>query len=356
MKIIIDIGHPAHVHYFKNFIKIMKSKNHTIFVSARNRSIIHYLLDKYSITYYDRGKGKNGILGKLLYLFFADFKLLFKSLKFKPDLFLSFGTPYAAHVSFLQKKPHIAFTDTEHAKYGIMSISKFTHTFLTPYCYFKELGEKQIRFNSFIELCYLHSNNYSPQSDIKEILGLHENEKYVLLRFVSWNANHDIGQKGLSYSIKNKIINQLGKYAKVFISSEDKLSPEFEPYQIKIPYEKIHDALYYASLYIGEGATMASECAMLGTPAIYVNSLDAGTLQEQAKYGLIYSFRSTEGVLEKALEIIQDESIKHKHKLLQQKMLADKIDTTAFIVWFIENYPESVKKMKENPDFQNNFK
>jgi len=25
MKILIDIGHPAHVHYFRNFIKMMES-------------------------------------------------------------------------------------------------------------------------------------------------------------------------------------------------------------------------------------------------------------------------------------------------------------------------------------------
>ena len=35
----------------------------------------------------------------------------------------------------------------------------------------------------------------------------------------------------------------------------------------------MHNALKYASLFVGEGATMASECAILGTPAIYVNSL-----------------------------------------------------------------------------------
>ena len=37
-------------------------------------------------------------------------------------------------------------------------------------------------------------------------------------------------------------------------------------------------------------------------------------------------------------------------------MLVDKIDVTAFMVWFIENYPTTVKIMKENPDYQNNIK
>jgi|GEM_PF-7079091 hypothetical protein len=29
-----------------------------------------------------------------------------------------------------------------------------------------------------------------------------------------------------------------------------------------------------------------------------------------------------------------------------------KIDVTAFMVWFIKDYPESFKEMKENPDIQ----
>jgi hypothetical protein len=37
-------------------------------------------------------------------------------------------------------------------------------------------------------------------------------------------------------------------------------------------------------------------------------------------------------------------------------MLKDKIDVTAFYLWFIESYPESSQIMKENPDFQNCFR
>jgi hypothetical protein len=37
-------------------------------------------------------------------------------------------------------------------------------------------------------------------------------------------------------------------------------------------------------------------------------------------------------------------------------MLSEKIDVTAFLVWFIENYPESVTVMRQNPDYQYNFR
>ena len=139
--------------------------------------------------------------------------------------------------------------------------------------------------------------------------------------------------------------------------------------EIKIPPEKMHDALAFARLFVGEGATMASECAMLGTPAIYVNSLEVGYCTEEEKeYHLVYGFRNSEGVLEKALELINTPNLKQEWQKRRQKMLDDKIDVTAFMVWFIENYPESAKVMKEspseiekrfhgvNPDYQYKFK
>ena len=114
----------------------------------------------------------------------------------------------------------------------------------------------------------------------------------------------------------------------------------------------MHDALAFATLFVGEGATMASECACLGTPAIYVNSLTAGTLEEQERYRLLFGFRKSEGVIEKAIELLNTPNLKQEFQQRRQKMLSDKIDVTAFMVWFVENYPESAKIMKENPEYQ----
>ena len=36
--------------------------------------------------------------------------------------------------------------------------------------------------------------------------------------------------------------------------------------------------MYYADLFVGESATMASEYAVLGTPAIFVSTSRRGTL------------------------------------------------------------------------------
>lgn len=117
MRILIDIGHPGHVHYFKNFIKLMDGKGHKILVTARDKDVTLDLLNKLDIQIWNRGKGGSGIIGKIIYLIKGDWFLIKTALKFKPDLFMSFGSTYAAHAATVIRKPHIAYDDTEHAKF-----------------------------------------------------------------------------------------------------------------------------------------------------------------------------------------------------------------------------------------------
>jgi len=356
MKIFIDMGHPAHVHYFKNLIRIMQNKNHEFFLTARRKDCTFELLNFYNFKYFDRGKGSPTLIGKIFYMIKADYLLLKHAKDFNPDLFLSFGSPYAAHVSKLLNKPHIAFSDTGHARFNNIMYVPFTNSICTPVCFKKDFGKKQIRFNGYMELCSLHPNYFKPNPKILNSLGIGKNEKYVILRLVSWKASHDIGQLGLRSEDKQMLIKQISKHAEVFISSEEELPHDLRKYQIKISPEKIHDALAYATLYLGEGATMASECAMLGTPAIYISSLSAGTLEEQEKNGLIFGYRTSQGVIDKALELLETSNIKEIWQVKRQKMLFEKIDVTAFMVWFVENYPESARIMENNPYYQYRFK
>jgi predicted glycosyltransferase len=141
------------------------------------------------------------------------------------------------------------------------------------------------------------------------------------------------------------------------ISSEGSLPEELKANQIKIKPEHLHHFLAFATLYVGEGATTASECAVLGTPNIYVNSLTVGYCKEQQeKYGLCNHLKNENGVIEKAIEIIDNKNIHQQYQTSRQVMLKDKIDGTAFLVWFVENYPQSEEIMRKNPDFQYNFR
>jgi uncharacterized protein len=358
VKIFIDIGHPAHVHYFRNFISIMEGKGHVFLISARDRTMIHYLLEKYNLKFFSRGKGKNSIIGKLIYMLYADWLLFKRAYRFKPDLFLSFASPYAAQTAWLIHKPHIVLDDTEHAKFGHLFYKPFSTTLLNPTCFYKKFGKKQVFFNSYMEYCYLHPTSFIPNQKVYSYLGLSKNEKFVILRFVSWKANHDIGHSGLNKITKLELIRLLSKRYKVFVSSESSLNDEdIRQYLIKIPPELMHDAIYYADFLITESGTMASEAAILNTPVVYVNSLPLmGYLIDEEKYGLLFHFKSSAGVKDKVVEMMNTPDIKKTSYPQKLRLLENKINPTLFLEWFVENYPESVKIMKENPDYQDIFR
>lgn len=357
MKIFIDIGHPAHVHYFKNFIWIMQDKGHTLYLSARDKEVTLDLLNYYNLPYFNRGKGRKGLAGKLLYILEGDLTLWKKARIVKPDLFLSFGSPYASHVAWLMGKPHIAFDDTDHSFFEHFISMPFTQTILTPIVFQKDFGKKQIRFDSFMELCALHPNRFKPNPEsVSSLIASSKNNKYVILRFVSWQASHDIGLEGLSLEDKYLLVEKLSEYATVIISSEEKLPADLQQYSYKTHPALMHDVLNSASLLVSESLTMAAEAAFLGTPAVCISTALAGTLDEEVNLGLIELFRNSDGIVERAVEIMKDKEFKERFKTKSKEIIKDKIDVTAFMVWFIENYPKSIETMKQNPDHQLIFK
>ena len=349
MKIFLDIGHPAHVHYFRNFIKSFQEKGHEFLVTARDKDVSIELLNYYNIDFINRGKGENNLIGKIFYLIKTNYKLYKLAKLFNPSLFISFASPYAAQVSYAMKIPHIAFTDTEHAKLGIISFLPFSKVVITPKVYNGTLGEKHIRFNGFMEQCYL------PNDDLTtDILNFNYSlsKKIVLIRLVSWNASHDIGQSGISIQNLTGLVNSFKKDAHILISCEGDFPKDFKKYQLNINPEEIHKLLKITDLFIGEGATMASECAILGTPAIYVNTLTAGTIIEQEKHGLLHHFKSSEGVIDKAKEIFYNDQIKEEYLRKNKAFLKDLTNVNKFMEWFIINYPQSFHIIKDNPDNQ----
>lgn len=359
MRILVDIGHPAQIYYFKNLLQTFIKKGYVFSVIARKRPLVFELLNSLGITYKTRGSGGRGIFGKFLYLPFGVYNVYKEVLRFKPDMLLGFCSIYAAISGLLGGRPSIIFDDTDHAWLTHFFYKLFPPTILTPSCYRVNLGDNQIRFNGYMELCYLHPKYFKPDKSILRLLGVKEDEKYVILRFVSWQAMHDLCSTGISAETRYEVLDQFSRYAKVFISSEIPLPVELRKYQLSVPPERIHDVLYYATLYYGEGATMATESAILGTPAIYINKETAGVIMEEEKYGLMFrytlSLADQKKSIEKGMELLTMSHVKQEWQKRRQAMLSEKIDVTAFMVWFIENYPESLEIMKRNPEYQRRF-
>lgn len=348
MRILIDIGHPAHVHLFRNFAVEMRKRGHPILFVCRDREHVLHLLQHYGFDFRNFGTHYKSAPGKLFGLVKNTLQLLAVSLRFRPDVFISHGSTIGAFVSFLMSKPHIALEDTFNMEQVRLSML-FTDVVLTGDYPHASLGRKEIRYPGYHELAYLHPNVYSPDASVLTELGVLPGEKYAVIRFVAWKASHDIGHKGISPSDKIKLVKNLAGSLKVFISSEEELPVELKKYSIKISPEKMHDAMYYAHIYVGESATMASESAILGTPAVYINDAQFGSTGQQAEYGLLYSYTESETDQIQAFKkasYLAENCLKTDYRSKRDNLLKDKIDLTAFLIWFVEAYPTSEAELR----------
>jgi hypothetical protein len=351
MKIVVDINHPAHVHYFKNFIWEMKNRGHDVMITATEKDITCTLLDCYNLKYCNLGRYGSSLISKILNFPIIDTRMYLAVRKFQPDIFIGFGSIRAAHVAFLLKKPCINFEDTEHSTGQIRLYLPFVSVVCTPSCFNNDLGSKHIRFNGYMELAALHPNRFIPNPAVLYELDLSDLDPFIIIRFVSWNASHDVGQHGIRDKVG--LVKALEKYGRVLITSEGVLPHELRSYQIRVSPEMLHDLLYFATLYVGDGGTTASEAAVLGTPAVFISTLFCGYQCDEEKYGLLHIFSDpvsgfSEG-LKKAIELMNDSHLKERSRTNRLLLLENKIDVSQFMIWFIETYPASYHQIKANP-------
>jgi len=338
MNILVDISHPAHVHFFRHAIRIWKEHGHAVQITARDKDVALALLDDYGLTHQSLSKKGEGYFGLAKELIQHESRLVRIANKFKADVILEIGGTFIVHAGKLLGIKTVVFSDTEHAKLSNLITFPFASYLCTPDSYQDDLGKKHIRYPGYQELAYLHPNHFSPNPEVLSIAGLAPNEPFFILRFVSWGASHDFGKKGLVSEDKIRLVEGIKPFGKVLITSEGVLPEELEPFKIQISPKHIHDLLHYASMYIGEGATMATEAALLGTPSVYINPLGSGNLSELInKYQLIYHFPDGHEAMEKILALVKNQALANIHQQRRFVMLEEKIDVTAWMVDFIES-------------------
>lgn len=362
MNILIDIGHPAHVHLLKNLANELKKKGHNLFFSVRDIPIAKRLMERYGMTpFIDLGGKKDSLLGKAQTVLHQDFALLQFVRNNKIDIGLSSGI-VLSHVSRLTNMVSINFDDDDDAaeKLVVKYCHPLTDIVFTPKCISRKTPNA-LYYSGTHELAYLHPNRFVPDPSILEKAGLTPKDKFFIMRFVAFKGHHDVGQEGLSLEQKRRLINLLSKYGRVIITSEKPIEPEFENYRLPVPPEEIHSLMAYASLFLGDSQTMTTEAALLGVPALKCNTfagkLSVPNMLEQ-QYDLCYAYHPNdfEKFYNHTQKLLETPNLKAIWETKRNRFLKDNIDTTAFFTWFIENYPKSKQSFLDNPQIQYQFK
>lgn len=342
MRILIDISHPAHVHFFRNAIRILTEKGHTVQVVSREKDITIELLAQYGIPHKTlstapKRKSLAGFAREML----VHCTGLYKTARqFNPDIMLQIAGTFIAPVGRLIRCPTVAFYDTEFALLSNTVSYPLVSCVCTPDCYEGNIWGNQIKYAGYHELAYLHPDFFKPNPSVLTENNLAKDEKFFLVRFVGWAALHDYQEEGFDLTYKKALIEMLSHYGKVLISSEAPLPDELRKYQSDVPYDKIHDIMAYASLVVGESATMASEAAVLGVPSIFISTTPRGYTNEQEnRYGLVKNFKPKQQAecLKTGEEIakIPITLLRQKYQSRQSKLLKEKVNTTQWMVNFI---------------------
>jgi predicted glycosyltransferase len=345
MRVLVDILHPAHVHVFGALAKELTQRGHEVRFTLREKECARELLDERGLSYETLSQQKHG--AKLASEFIERNARLWSVVAaFQPHFLAGIMGPSITAVGRLRRllardRALIAvFYDTEIARLTNTVVYPLADYVCTPDCYQGKVHGNHITYPGYHELAYLHPNRFTPDPEVVRRAGIDPKSRYAVVRFVSYKASHDIGTEGLRDEQKIALVRALSQHGTVYVSSEAALPPELEPYRLRIPVSDIHHVIAHARLLAGESATMASEAAVLGVPAVYISPLGRGyTDDEEARYGLVRNFIGQhfhDDFTRVAVELFSDDAAMQRATEARARLLREKTDVTAWIAEFFE--------------------
>ena len=356
MKYLFFTNTPAHVHLYKHAVQELRERGHDVLVLGRDYGCTVALLEYYDLPYRIYG-GCETTKWSLFRSLPGHYVEITKQVRrYDPDLIFGMGA-YSAHAGVLAGAPVVLLLDSEPTGLDHAISRPFAELLLTPHAFRKDLGANHYRFRGFKECAYLHPAVYEPQIDVREALGVGPGKKYVVLRLNAFGSHHDVSHSGLTPERRRALIERLAEHATVFVSDEGR-SMDFEDIDAR-PFDLhpglMHDALAEAHLLVADTQTMVTEAALLGTPAIRSNSFvgeaDMGNFVELERNDLIYNIADFDAVIERAIDLVADDSVPGIWRERRDAYMADTTNLTELIVDVALNgaVPERIEGLAEQP-------
>ncbi len=333
-RVLLEIGHPGHVHFFRNASHILLKKGWDVFAYSRNKADCFNLLKREAIKTY-MTREDNSVSSKFANLPGRSLSVAALARDLKVDVLSGVHPIYTSIASRLVRKPCIGFADTDHAKEQIIIYRTNCRKIYTPVSYSVNLGKKHRRYRGFHELSYLHPRYFKPDMSLIEESGVLDQGPPIVVRVIDWNATHDVGVQKKSW--EPEFIDEFGRDHRIVISCEGEVPRNLREYLNPLPSHHFHHLLAFSKLCVGPGATTSSEAAMLGTPAVYTNPLRLGYIEQlQKEYGLVQIEREPHRIIEKARNMIQVS--KSEYESRKQRLLAESCDVTQLVCKALEEY------------------
>ena len=333
MRVLVDVSHPAHVHLFRHAVERLRADGHEVGVVSRAKDVTTDLLDAFGVSHVPISRKRSGPAALPREWIGRAARLLRVARSFQPDVILSRLNPAATHVGRLLSVPNVVFHDTEAAGLVDRVTTPFATVVCTPVEFDRDVGAAQRRYAGFHELAYLHPARFERDPDRLRAAGVEPDDPYAVVRLVGMDAHHDAGTAGLPPDAVRSLVDGLGTHGEVYVTSERPLPPELADREPPVAVEDMHQLLAFADVYAGDSSTMATEAGVLGTPSVRYDPLAAemGNFAALSEYGLVVSTTDADEAVERALALAADGGADARWRRRRRRLLADKIDVTAYI-------------------------
>jgi uncharacterized protein len=332
MRVLFDIAHPAHVHFFRHLRAGLEADGHETRVIAREKDVTCALLDRFAIPHRIVGRAGSGRLHQATELATRVTALVREGREMGADVVLT-RNPSGVQAATLLRVPGVFDTDDGPAV-GIhwKTAAPFATVITTPDC-LPPLGPKQRTYPGYKALAYLHPDHFTPDPSVLDDLGVAPGEPFSIVRIVALHASHDRQITGLAPGDRDRIIKALRARGKVFLSMEGGLPPGLDDLRLPVGPHRLHDALAFAQLCVGDSQTMTAEAALLGTPALYLSAFHGRVpylVDLEQRYRLVESFApgAADALVERTVTLADDADARTRWAERRAAMLVEKVDVS----------------------------
>ena len=286
--LLVDIIHYPNVNFLKPAINILQKEGYKIIITTQRRGRLPEIVRKefpgYNIYCFGSHKGTTySIIFQANLLRF--FYMLYYIFRFRPKFGFAVTSFPLEVAAGLLRIPNIHFEDDVERKYNFIFHKLFaTKVFFPPII--NSHGKYEV-FNALKEWSYLSPDYFTPDEKALESYGL-KKKQYIFAREVSTGSFNYISQQPNTIA---SFAKKLPPDLKVILSLENKKCKNLFPSNwiiLEEPVSNIHSLIYYSSVVISSGDSMAREGGLLGVPSIYCGIRDMKANDILIKEGILY--------------------------------------------------------------------
>ena len=326
MKIWFDILTPKQYLFFEYFVQKLR-KQHKIVCTSRKYQQVNGIKRFGSINPIIVGKhgGKNNV-NKLLASLNRSELLTKKIEKWSPDLLISFCSPEASRVAYGLGIPHIAFSDSPHAK-AVMKLSlPYVTKLLTPWIIPKQdFDGFGIDYKNIIRYRAIDAGviikNYKKNKQKKLNGG-----KIILIRPEESEAAY-MTKKSKTIKIIKKIVGDFPDEQKIVLSRYKDQSKNLKKIfgnEISLLSKPVNgnELLKNIDYFVGSGGTMTAEAGLLGIPTISLNAVPNRIEDFLVKKRIIFRSENPNRISREIQQVLNNPQIIRKKKEKAKKLVA----------------------------------